>query len=53
MITLELGNLYGMDDEKELLQAIRDLQHMGWPDNEIQKLLERSKRGTNEVSKWK
>ena len=43
MLTLELGELYGMKDVKELMQTIQELQRMGMSDDEIQKILERSK----------
>ena len=29
MITLELGQLYGMDSEKELMQTIKELKNTG------------------------
>lgn len=43
MITLELGELYGMDNVEELMQAIKELQDIGMSDSEIQAILERSK----------
>ena len=43
MINLELGELYGMDNVKELMQTIKELQDMGMSDSEIQAILERSK----------
>ena len=46
MINLELGELYGMDNVKELMQTIKELQDMGMSDAEIQAILERSKEHT-------
>lgn len=46
MINLELGELYGMDSIKELMQTIKELQDMGMSDAEIQAILERSKEQT-------
>ena len=43
MITLELGQLYGMANEKELLQTIKELRDIGMPDKDIQDILDRSK----------
>lgn len=43
MINLELGELYGMDNVKELMQTIKELQDMGMSDSEIQAILKRSK----------
>lgn len=43
MINIELGELYGMDNVKELMQTIKELQDMGMSDSEIQAILERSK----------
>ena len=48
MINLELGQLYGMDSEKELMETIRELRKAGMPDEEIQKILDRSKEPTKE-----
>ena len=42
MITLKLGELYGMKNEKELLDNIAWLQSMGMSDEDIQKILDRS-----------
>lgn len=47
MINLELGELYGMDNVKELMQTIKELQDMGMSDSEIQAILERSKNETD------
>ena len=47
MINLELGELYGMDSIKELMQTIKELQDMGMSDSEIQAILERSKNETD------
>lgn len=46
MINLEIGELYGMDSIKELMQTIKELQDMGMSDAEIQAILERSKEQT-------
>ena len=43
MITLELGQLYGMDSEKELMQTIKELKNTGMSDGDIQAILDRSK----------
>ena len=43
MITLELGQLYGMDSEKELMQTIKELKNTGMSDGDIQVILDRSK----------
>ena len=43
MITLELGQLYGMNNEKELMQTIKELKNTGMSDNDIQVILDRSK----------
>ena len=49
MINIELGELYGMDNVKELMQTIEELRSMGMSDAEIQVILERSKEQTNET----
>ena len=43
MITLEIGQLYGMNNEKELMQIIKELKNTGMSDNDIQIILDRSK----------
>ena len=43
MITLEMGELYGMESEKDLMQTIKELQDMGMSDENIQAVLDRSK----------
>ena len=43
MITLEMGQLYGMNSEKELMQTIKELKNTGMSDNDIQIILDRSK----------
>lgn len=43
MTTLEMGQLYGMNNEKELMQTIKELKDMGMSDNDIQVILDRSK----------
>lgn len=45
MLTLELGELYGMSNEKELLDTIEQLRKFGMSDADIQAVLERSKEG--------
>lgn len=42
-INIELGNLYGMNSEKELMETIEELRGIGMPDEEVQKILDRSK----------
>lgn len=48
MINLELGQLYGCNNQNELLDAIDNLKAIGMSDEEINKILERSKDGENE-----
>ncbi len=43
MITLEMSQLYGMNNEKELMQTIKELKNTGISDNDIQIILDRSK----------
>lgn len=43
MINLEMGQLYGMNNEKELMQTIKELKDIGMSDNDIQVILDRSK----------
>ena len=43
MITLEMSQLYGMNNEKELMQTIKELKNTGISDNDIQVILDRSK----------
>jgi len=43
MITLELGESYGMDSYEDLLDTIKVLKEHGWSDSEIQEVLDRSK----------
>lgn len=51
MINLEIGELYGLRNEKELLETIRTLQEIGMTDEQINKILENSKRGDEFGSK--
>ena len=44
MISLELGELYGCADYKELMSSIKMLQMIGMSDIEIQHYLETMKR---------
>lgn len=48
MINLEINELYGMRNEKELNEAIQTLQEMGMTDEQINKILEDSKE-----DKWR
>lgn len=43
MLTLEMGELYGMDSYEDLMDAIKELKEHGWNDSEIQEVLDRSK----------
>lgn len=45
MISIEMGELYGMDTPEELMKGIDILKNMGMTDAEIQKVLDRSKEG--------
>lgn len=45
MISIELGELYGMDTPEELIKAIDSLKNHGMTDAEIQEVLDRSKEG--------
>ncbi len=49
MITLEIGQLYGMNNEKELMQTIKELKNTGMSDNDIQIILDRSKTKSEET----
>lgn len=44
MITIDLRESYGCENQKELMQTIQELQSMGMSDEKIQKILERSKQ---------
>lgn len=44
MITIELGELYGLADEKELFNTITELRQIGMADVEIQDLLNRRRK---------
>ena len=44
-IKLELGELYGMDNIKQVMQTIEELKQMGMSDEQINEILERSKNG--------
>lgn len=48
MISLEMGQLYGMNNEKELMQTIKELKNTGMSDNDIQVILDRSKAESKE-----
>ncbi len=43
MITLEIGQLYGMNSIKEVMTAIEELKNAGMSDADIQAVLDRSK----------
>ena len=44
MITIELGELYGLADERELINTITELKQIGMADVEIQDLLNRRRK---------
>lgn len=46
MVTLEIGQLYGMNSINEVLNAIKELQDSGMSDADIQAVLDRSKDST-------
>ena len=43
-IRLELGEFYGCKNEKELMESIETLRQIGMSDEEINEVLERSKK---------
>lgn len=43
MITLELGQLYGMNSTKEVMTTIEELKNIGMSDADIQAILDRSR----------
>ena len=43
MICMELGELYGFDNWEDLWEAVENIRSMGLSDEEINKILERSK----------
>ena len=45
MINLEIGELYGLESERELMEAIQFCRNMGMSDGDIQAVLDRSKEG--------
>lgn len=47
-IKLEMGELYGMNNIIEVIEAITDLKMIGMSDDDIQKVLERSKERKEE-----
>lgn len=47
MLNLEIGELYGMENEKELMEAIQSCRNMGMSDTQIQAILDRSKEDKN------
>ncbi len=49
MINLEIGELYGMKSEKELMEAIQSCRNMGMSDAQIQAVLDRSKEEETHV----
>lgn len=50
MISLEMGELYGMESERKLMEAIQSCRNMGMSDAQIQALLDRSKEGKIDTS---
>lgn len=48
MINLEIGELYGLESERELMEAIQFCRNMGMSDESIQAILDRSKEGDKE-----
>lgn len=46
MVTLEIGQLYGMNSIKEVLAAVKELQDSGMSDADIQAVLDRSRDST-------
>lgn len=51
MINIKLGELYGMNNEKELMQTVETMKIMGMSDADIQKVLDRSK-SESEDKEW-
>lgn len=51
MIDIELGEMYGMDSYKDLVETINYLKRLGFTDNEIQKILDKSKNKSKEGAK--
>lgn len=47
MITIKLGQTYGMNSAKELMQTIEELKRMGMSDEDIQAILDRSEESEN------
>ena len=43
MINLEIGELYGLESERELMEAVQFCRNMGMSDAQIQAILDRSK----------
>ena len=50
-IKLELGNLYGMDSIDDLMRTIENLRSIGMSDDDINKILERSRDNGTEKEK--
>jgi len=48
-IKLELGELYGCEDIKELMRAIDCMKKMNFSDEQINEVLERSKKGEGKI----
>ena len=47
MLKLVIGELYGMDSIEQLMSTIQDMRNLGMTDEEIQKVLDRSKEDKN------
>ena len=43
MLNLEIGELYGLKSQRELIEAIQACRNMGMSDAQIQEILDRSK----------
>lgn len=45
MISIEMGELYGMTSPEKLIESIENLKNIGMSDAQIQEVLDRSKEG--------
>lgn len=50
MLNLELGELYGLSSLEELLSTINELQELGFSDERINEILNRSRTKNKEVT---
>lgn len=48
MIVIELGEMYGMNSYKDLVETINYLKGLGFENDEIQKILDKSKNKSKE-----